>query len=348
MQIKKLNKTVVIKIPQKTEIDIDALNIISSNVVELLLPCKYSCVKSKHILTFTKNGTFCNKEIVCETDFYNLLIDLQHLVIEIKINSLQLSNVLIDKKAFFYFENHFRFIYIPIYKKEKCSIYEFYVNFINLFCKKLDEANRFKQEIIGKADEDVLAYIEYYLGQINNYNELSSNYNENELSEAPTSVLTPMNNEGNVSSEMETTFFSYETSYSELKENKSNETNATDMETVIISPAVDCYFNGENPQEIPPSCYLTVTSSNTRIEVDRIPFTIGSSADNSYVLDNNSVSRHHILISYDNGNYWLSDLGSKNGTFYEGVALEPNCPEKMYSGDLFTLGNEILQIYIEA
>lgn len=56
--------------------------------------------------------------------------------------------------------------------------------------------------------------------------------------------------------------------------------------------------------------------------IDRPPFfaedakniSIGRSADNDLILNDNNVSKHHCRISCDSQGYFIEDLGSKNGT----------------------------------
>ena len=63
---------------------------------------------------------------------------------------------------------------------------------------------------------------------------------------------------------------------------------------------------------------------------DSIPLTegmtmIGRSEFNDIEIDADGVSRQHAAIRRDSKGFWISDLGSKNGTFVNGdeVANEP-------------------------
>lgn len=51
---------------------------------------------------------------------------------------------------------------------------------------------------------------------------------------------------------------------------------------------------------------------------------LGRAADNTIVLDESTVSAHHARLSYRQGQWWLEDQGSKNGTgLNELEVLEP-------------------------
>ena len=59
------------------------------------------------------------------------------------------------------------------------------------------------------------------------------------------------------------------------------------------------------------------------IRLEKSPFRIGSAADNDLVLKSDVVSRHHAEIRIaENGETWLRDMGSSNGTFVNGERLK--------------------------
>ncbi len=52
-----------------------------------------------------------------------------------------------------------------------------------------------------------------------------------------------------------------------------------------------------------------------QFELDESRITIGRTEDNTVVLPEHGVSRHHAAIEYDNGHYFIVDLDSSNGVF---------------------------------
>ena len=59
------------------------------------------------------------------------------------------------------------------------------------------------------------------------------------------------------------------------------------------------------------------------IRLEKSPFRIGSAPDNDLVLKSDVVSRHHAEIRIaENGETWLKDLNSSNGTFVNGERLK--------------------------
>ena len=58
------------------------------------------------------------------------------------------------------------------------------------------------------------------------------------------------------------------------------------------------------------------------VRLEKSPFRIGSAPDNDLVLNSNVISRHHAEIRMaENGETWLRDLGSSNGTVVNGERL---------------------------
>jgi pSer/pThr/pTyr-binding forkhead associated (FHA) protein len=59
------------------------------------------------------------------------------------------------------------------------------------------------------------------------------------------------------------------------------------------------------------------------------------------------VSRRHCKIYQDEGEYFVEDLGSANGTFLSGERLTPYMPHKLEDGDALQLGRVALEIAIQ-
>ncbi|MCI0663301.1 MAG: FHA domain-containing protein [Acidobacteria bacterium] len=70
---------------------------------------------------------------------------------------------------------------------------------------------------------------------------------------------------------------------------------------------------------------------------DRI--TIGRRSDNHLVLDDDNISRQHISIERREGHYFVSDLGSANGTFLNDQRIDST---QLKEGDRLRIGGYIL------
>lgn len=76
----------------------------------------------------------------------------------------------------------------------------------------------------------------------------------------------------------------------------------------------------------PLTCFLVTIQTGTEVArkvVDSNPFTIGRSLEAAISIVDTNVSRNHIMVKNKGGKVWLEDQGSINGTFINGVKLEP-------------------------
>jgi two-component system cell cycle response regulator len=75
---------------------------------------------------------------------------------------------------------------------------------------------------------------------------------------------------------------------------------------------------------------------------------LGRSADNTFQLHDNTVSRRHALISIDSaGATAVTDLGSTNGTFVDGKRTPVQVPVRLTDGCRIQLGSSVLLKYLK-
>ncbi|NJM97558.1 MAG: adenylate/guanylate cyclase domain-containing protein [Phormidesmis sp. RL_2_1] len=73
-------------------------------------------------------------------------------------------------------------------------------------------------------------------------------------------------------------------------------------------------------------------------------WTVGRSDDNSFVLCDRWISRNHAMLQHmDTGEYYLIDLGSRNGSFLNGRRV--SVPVTLHNGDAITFGQTQLNFY---
>ena len=77
-------------------------------------------------------------------------------------------------------------------------------------------------------------------------------------------------------------------------------------------------------------------------EVIRSGATVGRGPENTIRLEDLSVSRRHARITYRQGAYWLSDLGSMGGTWVDGTKL--NAARRIVAGQMIDIGVCRLQV----
>jgi adenylate cyclase len=99
-------------------------------------------------------------------------------------------------------------------------------------------------------------------------------------------------------------------------------------------------------QQFPDPYLLIYTESGS----DSLPlvgnscWTIGRSEENTLVLSDHWISRNHSMIQrVESGEFYLIDLGSRNGTFVNGRRV--SVPVALNSGDRLTFGETELEFY---
>lgn len=76
-----------------------------------------------------------------------------------------------------------------------------------------------------------------------------------------------------------------------------------------------------------------------QINKQRVMVGSGTAAD-ICIYNNNAISRNHAIITYDNGDYYIEDNQSKNGSFLNGRRLQSGAREHLYDGMFLKLANE--------
>ncbi len=63
---------------------------------------------------------------------------------------------------------------------------------------------------------------------------------------------------------------------------------------------------------------------------------VGRAPDNSICIDDQAVSQYHAIIERRGDEFWLSDLGSTNGTTINSESVERE--RRLHNGDLISIG----------
>jgi hypothetical protein len=69
---------------------------------------------------------------------------------------------------------------------------------------------------------------------------------------------------------------------------------------------------------------------------------IGRAIDNTLILNENTVSGYHARLSFQQDQWWLEDLGSRNGTFVNELPVSE--PLVITYGDVLGFGNTRLRL----
>lgn len=102
-----------------------------------------------------------------------------------------------------------------------------------------------------------------------------------------------------------------------------------------------------SPVTLKPGPYLILQTDSGSRHLSLIGsncWTIGRSDDNNFVLPDRWISRNHAMLQcMENGEFYLIDLGSRNGSFVNGRRV--SVPVTLQNGDALTFGQTELQFY---
>jgi serine phosphatase RsbU (regulator of sigma subunit) len=91
---------------------------------------------------------------------------------------------------------------------------------------------------------------------------------------------------------------------------------------------------------MPQLIFQNTDRQTERVPLNRLRTTIGRSARSDVCIPDAFASRLHAEVRQEHGTYWLQDLGSANGTRYNGVLLQN--PVLLHSGDEIRIGETII------
>lgn len=79
--------------------------------------------------------------------------------------------------------------------------------------------------------------------------------------------------------------------------------------------------------------------NKNHIDLNRLPLTVGKLAGSvDMIITDQSISRRHAKFTREGSRIYMTDLNSTNGTFKNGLRLEPNTSEALEPGDEIRLG----------
>ena len=114
------------------------------------------------------------------------------------------------------------------------------------------------------------------------------------------------------------------------------------------SQTAESFFMDDEPAKAVPqvSALLHIVRTPSAINgsqmfaINRTTFDLGREGCDVNIPDDALISRRHARIDVRNGQFFIEDLGSTNGTFINGRRLLPNTPEMLESGSEIGLGRK--------
>lgn len=101
-------------------------------------------------------------------------------------------------------------------------------------------------------------------------------------------------------------------------------------------------------QRIIQSVWLEDCAQDGKIFITKFPFRIGKMEGvTDFRVFNNMVSRKHADILKEQGQYYICDLGSTNGTYLSGKRIQPGVKEPLTDGMIIEFANSKFKIHID-
>lgn len=370
-----INSTVICN--EKKDVDLDALNLLASGEMAELCQCSYKNERKHHHFIYDTNDLMPLTQLQAGLSFENvvdILSSASDMIQALPENNLLLDNVKNAKEYVFKSDAGYRFIYIPIVHKPHLSIRDFLIKLVSVIHHKDIRLSQFVKELRKKKEnEQALAYLTAFVSSYNSHDDYSDEATSLLTDEGATSLLS---DEGATSllginengSEDETSLLSGDGETTVLSQANYNEEygvvntgsgsarlteffhdESGEYETTVLT-SQPVFPNQPMNREIESEYYLYLIRNlnGEKITIDVTPFTIGKDSTNmDFVLNNDSVSRHHATIIYENGDYFILDNNSTNGTTIEGIKLQANEKGEIGNGYIISLGNESFQAHIE-
>lgn len=354
---------------KKKSVDLDALNLLASGEAGELCQCSYKYENDHHYFIYNTDSLTPLVQLQAELAFENVIEILSSAAQMIQMlleNSLLLDNIKNAKQYIFKSDAGYRFIYIPIVQKPHLSVRDYINKLVAVIHYKDARLNQFLKELRKlKDNEQVLAHLTDFISSYNLHNNCSDEGETSLLSdECATSLLSLEGNKSEnhlvlLSDEGETTVLSQAGNMGEdcaadiisesAKLTEFFHDESDEYETTVLT-SIPAFQSLPTNQEIKSEyCLHLIRNLNgEKIPIDVTPFTIGKdSANMDYVLNNDSVSRHHATVIYENGDYFILDNHSTNGTIIEGIKLQSGEKGEIENGYIISLGNESFQAHIE-
>lgn len=370
-----INSTIICN--EKKDVDLDALNLLASAECSQLCHCAYKNENKHHHFIYDTNDLIPLAQLQAGLSFENvvdILSSTSDLLNVLAENNLVIDNVKNAKEYIFKSDEGYKFIYIPIVHKAHISVRDYVIKLLSVIHHKDVRLNQFVKELRKKKEnEQAHAFLTAFISSYESHYDYSEDATSLLSDESATSLLDDegatslldvnSNNseEGTslLSDESETTVLSQSNYWADYESVNTGTGSARLTEffhdesgeyetTVLTSQPVS--QNQLTNKEIQSEYYLYLIRNlnGEKITIDVTPFTIGKdSANMDFVLNNDSVSRHHATIIYENGDYFIMDNNSTNGTTIEGIKLQPGEKGEIGNGYIISLGNESFQAHIE-
>lgn len=111
-------------------------------------------------------------------------------------------------------------------------------------------------------------------------------------------------------------------------------------------------FKSDESTQTRKNARINAKSSMPRLEVggnskmlSNKAFSIGRDKSNQLIIGDPKVSRFHAVVSFRDGEAYIKDSKSSNGTFVNGERVNPDRATKLKNGDKIKVGTTVIVFY---
>ena len=124
------------------------------------------------------------------------------------------------------------------------------------------------------------------------------------------------------------------------KKKKGSKKNYSSSASYVYNPGVPDY------SDVQINASVEYPAEKRIVLIRKARFVIGRTNECDFILsENKGISRQHACITYQNREFYLSDLGSTNHTFLNGSELMPGEKRLLKNGDEIMVGKEMIIFY---
>ena len=367
-----------ISVPETTEVDLDALNRLSSGHAVGFCTCRYAAENGCHVFTFDhRNAPSAVSIKYNDAEAKLLLTSLHRAIWNASQSGLAVSNIIMDPTCVFRGGNGFLFLYLPVrMAKDPTDIDRLILDFLKNIKGKHTIFKSLLKTI--KQTGNAMTALEIYARSDNSVTaETAGSERLNKpqesgrllASEEETTVLS----QARYDSEGETTVLSNKDAYgyeeqvntadpksgtryldheelSRMVKQSYAEDSREKQPTLSGNAFPEYYKINEAPHTHRQTVQVFLVSADNRgkYEIAESGTDIGTlSGSGRITLRNSSISRRHAGISIDRNRVFVTDYSSTNGTFMDGVEITPGQKTEVYNGSFLSFGNETFQILIK-
>lgn len=129
-----------------------------------------------------------------------------------------------------------------------------------------------------------------------------------------------------------------------VRDNAALSYNQPPLENQMPLPAVDYV-------PTPPTAYVRIQNKNLNkeqvIKLNGNKWVAGREAGSDILVEDGKASRHHFEITQTSEGFFITDLGSANGTLLNDEELEPNEPWQLAGGDVIQVSKVIITFELQ-